>query len=94
MLPTTGAPTCRTSPSSKPVFDASEDSVIFYVASRGHHADIGGRTPGSAPADSTTVEEEGILIDNFTLVSEGRLQEEELRELLASGPLPGPQPGP
>ena len=76
----------------KPVFDASEDSVIFYVASRGHHADIGGRTPGSAPADSTTVEEEGILIDNFTLVSEGRLQEEELRELLASGPYPARSP--
>ena len=55
----------------KPVFDQAEESVIFYVASRGHHADIGGRTPGSAPADSTTVDEEGILIDNFTLVSGG-----------------------
>ena len=76
----------------KPVFDAEERSVIFYVASRGHHADIGGRTPGSAPADSTTVEEEGILIDNFTLVSGGRFQEEELRALLAVGPYPARSP--
>ena len=77
----------------KPVFDQAEESVIFYVASRGHHADIGGRTPGSAPADSTTVEEEGILIDNFTLVSGGRFQEQELRDLLAGGPYPARSPG-
>ena len=77
----------------KPVFDQAEESVIFYVASRGHHADIGGRTPGSAPADSTTVDEEGILIDNFTLVSGGRFQEQELRDLLAGGPYPARSPG-
>ena len=76
----------------KPVFDESERSVIFYVASRGHHADIGGRTPGSAPADSTTVEEEGILIDNFTLVSGGRFREQQLRELLAGGLYPARSP--
>ena len=76
----------------KPVFDEVGGSVIFYVASRGHHADIGGRTPGSAPADSTTVEEEGILIDNFTLVSEGRFLERELRDLLAGGPYPARSP--
>ena len=76
----------------KPVFDEADESVIFYVASRGHHADIGGRTPGSAPADSTTVEEEGILIDNFTLVSGGRFQERELADLLASGPYPARSP--
>ena len=76
----------------KPVFDEAEESVIFYVASRGHHADIGGRTPGSAPADSTTVEEEGILIDNFTLVSGGRFREQELKDLLAGGPYPARSP--
>ncbi|MDE0169067.1 MAG: hydantoinase B/oxoprolinase family protein [bacterium] len=76
----------------KPVFDETEESVIFYVATRGHHADIGGRTPGSAPADSTTVEEEGILIDNFTLVSCGRFQEQQLRDLLAGGPYPARSP--
>ena len=76
----------------KPVFDEAEESVIFYVASRGHHADIGGRTPGSAPADSTTVDEEGILIDNFILVSAGRFQEQALRDLLAGGPYPARSP--
>ena len=76
----------------KPVFDETEESVIFYVASRGHHADIGGRTPGSAPADSTTVDEEGILIDNFTLASEGRFREQELRDLLGGGPYPARSP--
>ena len=76
----------------KPVFDDGEKTVIFYVASRGHHADIGGTTPGSAPADSTTVDEEGILMDNVTLVSGGRFFEDELRELLASGPHPARSP--
>ena len=76
----------------KPVFDRAEESVIFYAATRGHHADIGGKTPGSAPADSTTVEEEGILIDNFTLVSEGKFQEQALRDLLTSGPYPARSP--
>ena len=71
-----------------PVFDAEGRSILFYVASRGHHADIGGITPGSMPPDSRTVEEEGVLIDNFKLVDRGRLREAELRALLASGPYP------
>jgi len=71
-----------------PVFDASEDFVQFYVASRGHHADIGGRTPGSAPPDSQHIDEEGVVIDNFLLVESGLLRERELRSLLGSGQYP------
>ncbi|WP_299416131.1 hydantoinase B/oxoprolinase family protein [uncultured Sulfitobacter sp.] len=71
-----------------PVFDASGMQIIYTVASRGHHADIGGTTPGSAPPDSRTIEEEGILIDNFLLVSQGRLRETQTRALLASGRYP------
>ena len=80
-----------------PVFDeaGTEDAsapgggeVLFYVGSRGHHADIGGVTPGSMPANSRTVEEEGVLIDNFKLVAGGRFREDALRELLASGTYP------
>ena len=61
---------------------------LFYVASRGHHADIGGITPGSMPPNSTTVEQEGVLIDNFLLVEQGRFREQELRELLSSSTYP------
>jgi len=60
----------------------------FYVASRGHHADIGGITPGSMPPDSTHVEEEGVLLDNVQLVAEGRFLEPEMRALLAGGRYP------
>src|SRR3569832_1806829 len=51
-----------------PVFDEARTDILFYVASRGHHADIGGSTPGSMPPDSKDIEEEGVLIDNFKLV--------------------------
>ena len=71
-----------------PVFDAAGQEILFYVGSRGHHADIGGITPGSMPPNSTTVEEEGVLIDNFLLVERGDLREEALRELLCGGPYP------
>lgn len=71
-----------------PVFDEAGTEILFYVCSRGHHADIGGRTPGSAPPDSRHIDEEGVLIDNFKLIDQGRLREVELRELLASGPYP------
>jgi len=71
-----------------PVFDAQGRDILFYVGSRGHHADIGGLTPGSMPADSTTIDEEGVLITNFRLVEAGRMRERELRELLAGGPYP------
>jgi 5-oxoprolinase (ATP-hydrolysing) len=65
----------------------------FYVASRGHHADVGGSTPGSMPPFSTTVHEEGVLIDNFRLVARGCLRAPELRALLAAGPQPARNPG-
>jgi len=71
-----------------PAFDESGEDILFFVASRGHHADIGGRTPGSAPPDSTHIDEEGVLIDNFLLVEGGRLREKALRELLGSGRYP------
>lgn len=71
-----------------PVFDKSCLSPLFYLASRGHHADIGGITPGSMPPNSTRVEQEGVLIDNFQLVSQGHFREPELLELLSSGRYP------
>ena len=72
-----------------PVFDTTgADRVLFYVGARGHHADIGGRTPGSAPPDSTTIHQEGVLIDNFLFVRQGRLREPEMRQLLGSGRYP------
>ena len=71
-----------------PAFDEKGENILFYLASRGHHADIGGRTPGSAPPDSAHIDEEGILIDNFLLVGNGRFREKELRELLGSGKYP------
>jgi 5-oxoprolinase (ATP-hydrolysing) len=70
-----------------PVF-SSRNEILFYVGSRGHHADIGGITPGSMPPGSKVVEEEGVLIDNFLLVEEGRWREPELRALLGSGKYP------
>jgi len=71
-----------------PVFDQAGENIIFVVASRGHHADIGGTTPGSSPPDSQHIDEEGVLIDNVKLVSAGTLREQEIRNLLASGQYP------
>src|SRR5258706_10401395 len=71
-----------------PVFDDAGREILFYVGSRGHHADIGGITPGSMPPGSKVVEEEGVLIDNFLLVEEGRLREAETVALLSGGPYP------
>ncbi len=75
-----------------PVADGarSEGSAVpeFFVASRGHHADIGGITPGSMPPDSTHVDEEGVLLDNVQLVSEGRFLEAEMRAILSGGRYP------
>src|SRR5206468_2642073 len=69
-----------------PVFDSRQ--ILFYVGSRGHHADIGGITPGSMPPESKLVEEEGVLIDNFLLVEQGRFREKETVALLTSGKYP------
>jgi 5-oxoprolinase (ATP-hydrolysing) len=68
------------------------DPVLFFVASRGHHAEIGGTTPGSMPADSRTVEEEGALFDNWLLVDDGRLREAQTRSLLTGGRFPSRSP--
>ncbi|HKX33152.1 MAG TPA: hydantoinase B/oxoprolinase family protein [Blastocatellia bacterium] len=67
-----------------PVFDEPGREILFYVGSRGHHADIGGITPGSMPPFSRTVEDEGVLLDNVKLVEGGRLLEDRMRQLLAS----------
>ncbi|HET9046229.1 MAG TPA: hydantoinase B/oxoprolinase family protein, partial [Casimicrobiaceae bacterium] len=71
-----------------PVFLDAGPSPEFFVASRGHHADIGGITPGSMPPDSTYVEQEGVLLDNVELVAEGRFLEAEMRAILGGGPYP------
>ena len=75
-----------------PVFDDAEEQVLFYVAARGHHADIGGITPGSMPAASRTVEEEGVLIDNFVLVRHGAFREEAVLNLLKNTAYPARNP--
>jgi 5-oxoprolinase (ATP-hydrolysing) len=69
-----------------PVFVGGQ--AAFWLGSRGHHADIGGRTPGSGPPDSRTIEEEGVVIDLFPLVAGGQLREVETRALLGSGRWP------
>ncbi len=76
-----------------PVFAQEGDKApAWYVAARGHHADIGGIAPGSMPPDSHLIGEEGVLIDNALLVDEGRFLEAEIRALLASGPWPARRP--
>ena len=75
-----------------PVFNDTGTDILFYVASRGHHADVGGITPGSMPPDSKTVEEEGVLIDNEKLVDRGRFLEAEMRKILGSGRYPARNP--
>jgi 5-oxoprolinase (ATP-hydrolysing) len=75
------------------VFDEAGARLLFYVASRGHHAEIGGITPGSMPAFSTRVDEEGVVIDNWLLVRDGMMREAETRRLLAEAPYPSRNPG-
>jgi 5-oxoprolinase (ATP-hydrolysing) len=75
-----------------PVCLAAATPPTFYVASRGHHADIGGSTPGSMPPFSTTIDEEGVRLDNLLLVRDGQLQEARLRAALASGRYPARNP--
>lgn len=75
-----------------PVFSPESSEVEFFAASRGHHADVGGITPGSMPSSSTSIEEEGILIDDFKLVEKGRFREKETIELLLSSKYPARQP--
>ena len=75
-----------------PVFDEAGRAIRFFVGSRGHHADIGGTTPGSTPPDSTTLEEEGVVIDDFRLVEGGAFQEAAFRAMLAGARHPARSP--
>ena len=75
-----------------PVFDDAKKKILFWVASRGHHADIGGIAPGSMSPIATSIEEEGIYIDNFKLVDRGRFCERELYELLTKAKYPARNP--
>ncbi|MEQ8603306.1 MAG: hydantoinase B/oxoprolinase family protein [Marivibrio sp.] len=75
-----------------PVFDEAGEKILFYVGSRGHQADIGGITPGSMPSNSKTVDEEGVLIDNFKLVDQGEFRRDALFDLLSSGAYPARNP--
>ena len=75
-----------------PVFDGHGDDLLFLVASRGHHADVGGSTPGSMPPDSRSLEEEGVLFRNFLLVRDGHFREAEVRARLAGGRWPARNP--
>ncbi len=71
-----------------PVFNDEGTKILFYVGSRGHHADIGGTTPGSMPPDSKTIDEEGVLLTNFKLISSGVMREAEFRQALETAPYP------
>ncbi|MEL6302890.1 MAG: hydantoinase B/oxoprolinase family protein [Pseudomonadota bacterium] len=75
----------------RPWFDQQGD-VRFFVASRAHHADVGGLTPGSMPANSTTIDQEGVLLDCFQLVADGVIREAELRSLLSDAAYPARNP--
>jgi 5-oxoprolinase (ATP-hydrolysing) len=75
-----------------PVFHDHEQRLLFFVASRGHHADIGGITPGSMPSDSRHIEEEGLLIASMKIVSDGDFQEQAIRLWLGSGRYPARNP--
>ncbi|MET9181099.1 hydantoinase B/oxoprolinase family protein [Kitasatospora aureofaciens] len=75
-----------------PVFDAAGRDVLFFVASRGHHAEIGGITPGSMPAASREIDEEGVLFDDWPLVVDGRLREAETVRLLTGARYPSRDP--
>ncbi|WP_298468526.1 hydantoinase B/oxoprolinase family protein [uncultured Erythrobacter sp.] len=71
-----------------PVFDAAEEQVLFYVASRAHHEDIGGISPGSMSPLGRTIDDEGILLDNVKLVESGEFQTERIKNLLSDSPNP------
>jgi 5-oxoprolinase (ATP-hydrolysing) len=75
-----------------PVFDDEEREILFWVASRGHHADVGGISPGSMSPNATSIEQEGVYIDNFKLVDRGRFCERELDALLTGAKYPARNP--
>jgi 5-oxoprolinase (ATP-hydrolysing) len=75
-----------------PIFDETGHHIRFFTANRGHHADIGGTTPGSTPPDSRSLEEEGVVIDDFLLVRQGAFREGPFRDLLAGARYPARSP--
>jgi 5-oxoprolinase (ATP-hydrolysing) len=75
-----------------PVFDGSKRKILFWVAARGHHADVGGISPGSMSPNATSIEEEGVLFDNFKLVDRGRFLEKELYTALTGARYPARNP--
>ncbi len=75
-----------------PVYVGESEKPTFYVGSRGHHADVGGATPGSMPPFSTRIEEEGVQLDNVKLVDAGVLCEDEIMALLRGGEYPARNP--
>ncbi|MBX7430627.1 hydantoinase B/oxoprolinase family protein [Mycobacterium sp. Y57] len=75
-----------------PVFDDAGENILFFVASRGHHAEIGGIAPGSMPANSRRIDQEGVLFDNWLLTENGRFRETETRRLLTESPFPSRNP--
>ncbi|MER8981821.1 hydantoinase B/oxoprolinase family protein [Mesorhizobium sp. M0870] len=76
----------------RPVFDDAQREILFWAASRGHHADIGGTAPGSMTPLATTVDEEGVLFDNFRIVDRGKFREKELETLLTDHRYPARNP--
>ena len=75
-----------------PVFDARGERLLFFTASRGHHADIGGLSPGSSSPAATSILQEGVLIECFHMVDAGELREQALTDLLTSGVYPARKP--
>jgi len=75
-----------------PVFDDRKKAILFWVASRGHHADVGGISPGSMSPNATTITEEGVYIDNLKLVDRGRFLEKELMAVLTGAAYPARNP--
>ncbi len=75
-----------------PVFDRASGEILFHVAARGHHADVGGTSPGSMPAFSRNLSEEGVLIEPMRLVQGGHFQTQAIRDRLAAGPYPARNP--
>ena len=75
-----------------PVFDDRKKSILFWVAARGHHADVGGISPGSMSPNATTIEQEGVYLDNFKLVNRGRFREAALMAALCGAKYPARNP--
>jgi 5-oxoprolinase (ATP-hydrolysing) len=75
-----------------PVFDDKKKHILFWVASRGHHADVGGISPGSMSPNATNIEQEGVYMDNFKLVDRGRFREKELMAALTGAKYPARNP--